>query len=85
MRVTSGLRCEQHNADSEGHPNSPHLRGMGVDISVRGGENRARFLRAVAEVCRISGTWNDIGIGIAKTFIHIDLDTDLERPRVWTY
>ena len=36
VTIVSGLRCRQHNADSDGVSNSQHMYGEAADINVRG-------------------------------------------------
>ena len=36
MTIISGLRCQQHNADSDGHVNSQHMYGEAADVTVQG-------------------------------------------------
>lgn len=34
IHITSGYRCQRHNADVGGHPNSYHKKGMAMDMLV---------------------------------------------------
>ena len=66
LSVTSGARCETHNRESGGKPGSWHLKGLAVDISCVDDEFRG-------EIIRLAGLLGFNGIGVAKTFIHLDL------------
>jgi len=78
LRVSSGYRCENHNKVIGGSPNSAHLRGKAVDILVRDSEMRWRILK----FAMLLGFPR---IGIARDFIHLDIDDTLPSPRVWLY
>jgi uncharacterized protein YcbK (DUF882 family) len=79
MVINSGYRCEKHNKEVGGSPNSAHLKGRAVDISIKNlAEADQVRLLGVAFFFHIRG-W---GINDKKShFIHLD-DT---RPRLWTY
>jgi uncharacterized protein YcbK (DUF882 family) len=79
MKVNSGYRCKKHNEEIGGSPNSAHLKGRAVDVSITGlsEEDQVRIL-GLAFHYNVKG-W---GINDKKShFIHLD-DT---RPRLWTY
>lgn len=73
LKINSGHRCAIWNAVVGGVPGSQHRR-IAVDIALKGHDGRA--LVAAAERCGFTG------IGIAKTFIHLDRR---ETPARWTY
>lgn len=84
LYITSGVRSPETNARVGGSPTSSHLKGLAVDISTNnvGAEisNRNRFV--------IVKTLIDLGvdrIGIAKTFIHFDVDEEKAQNVIWTY
>jgi uncharacterized protein YcbK (DUF882 family) len=78
MRVSSGCRCTRHNATVGGVPNSAHTRGVAADIFVSDGGHRRRLMDL--------GVKHHVpGIGIAKTFVHYDVDTVKRRPSCWSY
>jgi uncharacterized protein YcbK (DUF882 family) len=64
--VTSGARCEEHNRKEGGKPGSLHLKGLAVDIVCTDAASRYELVRIAYEL-------EFTGIGIAKTFIHLDL------------
>jgi uncharacterized protein YcbK (DUF882 family) len=78
LEYTSGYRCEECNAAVKGSKNSAHLRGLAVDIRcvtslLRHSILSAAFLFGVKR------------IGVAKTFIHLDVDKSLPQYVVWVY
>ena len=82
LRITSGYRCSEHNNNiSSTGPTGPHTTGKAVDISVRNSQHRKQLIDYFAPEVT--------GLGIAKSFIHIDLLTDDDgfdaRPNCWTY
>lgn len=78
IRITSGYRTKEHNEAVGGVPDSSHLRGLAVDIAATSSRERHNLLRLAIEV-----GFNRIGI--AKTFIHVDIDSDKPEKCVWTY
>lgn len=99
--VRSWWRCEERNKAVGGVKDSAHLRGAAADIRARGGGERFEFMAAAVlaqlvrlECLTISQAEHmheqlrespDIGIGIARTFVHIDIDEKLPRPAAWSY
>lgn len=76
--ITSGLRCTAHNAASGGSPSSSHLNGTAVDIKCTGGAQRYTIIQALLDA-------GFSRIGIAKSFIHVDIDPSKPTGVVWTY
>ena len=76
--ITSGLRCKAHNKASGGSASSSHLNGTAVDIATRNSQERHDVL---------SGLWaaGFARIGIANSFIHVDVDQTKPVGVVWTY
>ncbi len=72
--INSGHRCAQWNAAVGGAPMSMHKVAIAADISVVG-HGRGRLLRAA----RAAGF---TGIGLARSFIHVDLRA---QPAGWIY
>ena len=82
LSITSGYRCSEHNAAvSKTGANGPHTTGKAIDISVRDSQHRKQIITYFAPIVS--------GLGIAKSFIHIDLltaDDGFEmRPNCWVY
>lgn len=83
FKVHSGCRCEVHNKEEGGKPNSAHLTTEekechAADIGARGPRPRYVILDALVSV-------GFTRIGIASTFVHVD-DDPTKDPRVaWLY
>lgn len=78
LRVSSGCRCQRHNQDVGGAANSAHLRGTAVDLYVTDADQRFRLVAAAIQ----AGIRR---IGVARTFIHLDIDKELPPKVFWTY
>jgi uncharacterized protein YcbK (DUF882 family) len=78
MRITSGCRCEFHNKSIRGVAHSAHCDGLAADIScLFGGQKFAIMAAAI-----------DVGfnrIGVARSFIHLDIAKDKPQNVVWAY
>ena len=78
FKITSGYRTKTHNKSVGGVSNSSHTKGLACDIKCT--SSRHRFL--------IINALRDVGftrIGIAKTFIHCDSDTEKSQDVYWIY
>ena len=77
--VNSGYRCHSHNASEavKGRPNSRHLQGDAFDVSTVGLSGWHKYM-LIKEALELGFR----GIGIAKTFIHLDLR---DIGTMWTY
>ena len=68
LYITSGYRCSEHNNNiSSTGPNGPHTTGKALDISVKDSKHRKELITYFAPKVP--------GLGIAKSFIHIDILT----------
>lgn len=76
--ITSGFRCEKRNREVGGVPDSAHIKGLAADIYAADSKTRFKIVEALIEV----GIQR---IGIAKGFIHADIDMDKPRPALWLY
>jgi len=75
--INSAYRSPEHNAKVGGKPTSSHLKGLAVDIKAKDSTTRGIILDAL----RMVG-FNRIGI--AKSFIHVDLDLEKSKS-TWLY
>jgi uncharacterized protein YcbK (DUF882 family) len=74
--ISSGYRSEQHSVESRKAKPGQHCEGIAADIRVNGGSQRFAIVsNAIEQGFR--------GIGVAKTFIHVDRRTT--SPMLWTY
>jgi len=78
LKVNSAYRTFPHNEKVGGVPNSAHTKGLAVDISCTDGSVRYSLIK--------NGFYLGAKrIGIAKTFIHFDIDQDKSQEVVWLY
>ena len=77
IRINSGIRCAQHNANTKAKPTSSHVDGWAADLGYSGSAERYELLKAAMEVFD--------RVGIAKTFIHVDVDPNKSPRVVWLY
>jgi hypothetical protein len=75
--VNSGYRCVNH-TESKRNPTSSHIKGLAVDIRCKDSRSRAIIIDALGYV-------GFTRLGIAKTFIHADIDKEKSNPVVWLY
>ena len=76
--INSAWRSEEDNKRVGGKPNSSHLKGLAVDIKATSSRQRGLILDALRSV-------GFSRIGIAKTFIHVDMDFDKDQDVTWLY
>lgn len=83
LPVSSGYRCPDHPIEVVKDSPGAHCSGKAVDIQVSG--EKALLLLEVA----LSHDIQRIGIhqkgDHSQRFIHLDVDTDLPSPAIWTY
>jgi zinc D-Ala-D-Ala carboxypeptidase len=75
--INSAYRSPEH-PESIKNPTSSHIKGLAVDISVKDSRQRFLVLNALIHV-------GFSRIGVAGTFIHVDLDLDKSQNVIWTY
>ena len=76
--VTSGFRTESHNKKVGGVKSSSHLKGLAIDVACKRSKDRFKMLTALLEA-----GFNRIGV--ASTFIHVDVDKNKSQNVIWTY
>lgn len=74
LRVNSGVRCKQHNADPNvgGVWNSLHLTGQAIDLAPIGGNISVARLQEIAERVQAETMPNRGGLGRYDWGVHID-------------
>jgi|TARA_X000001382_G_scaffold22280_1_gene13560 uncharacterized protein YcbK (DUF882 family) len=78
IHINSGFRTPSHNEAVGGKKDSSHLKGLAVDISCKKSSDRFDLINCLLDV-------GFSRIGIAKTFIHADIDPDKSIGVIWTY
>ena len=78
FKINSGYRTQKHNALVGGRVGSSHLKGLAADIGYNGSRDRYLILNALMEV-------GITRFGIAKSFIHCDLDNSKDSNVIWLY
>jgi uncharacterized protein YcbK (DUF882 family) len=82
--INSGYRSEEHNAAVGGKPKtetsrgSSHMYGLAADIKCDNSVDRFHLIFLLQE----TGFQR---IGVAKTFIHVDLDFEKSQQVMWMY
>ena len=75
--INSAYRSPEHPLSIK-NPSSSHIKGLAVDIKATDSITRFKIVKALIEV-------GFTRIGIADTFIHVDLDLDKAQNVIWTY
>ena len=83
FKITSGYRVEADidRLRKQGYkvsPTSSHLKGVAADIACTNSADRFNIIDALLSV-------GFSRIGIADTFIHVDIDLDKPLYSIWTY
>ena len=66
FKITSGYRSPSHSIEARKAKPGTHAQGIACDIAVSGGAQRHTIIK---EAMRLGFT----GIGVAKTFVHVDI------------
>jgi hypothetical protein len=75
--INSAYRSPEHPLSIK-NPSSSHIKGLAVDIKATDSKTRFKIVQALLKV-------GFTRIGIADTFIHVDLDLDKTQKVIWTY
>lgn len=75
--INSAYRSPEHPLSIK-NPSSSHIKGLAVDIKATDSKTRFKIVKALMTV-------GFTRIGIADTFIHVDLDIDKTQNVIWTY
>tara|TARA_R110001599_G_C11831326_1_gene618344 strand:+ start:172 stop:525 length:354 start_codon:yes stop_codon:yes gene_type:complete len=78
IRVNSGYRTKARNKKIGGVADSSHIKGLAVDISCTTSSDRFKLLSLLTKT-------GFKRIGVAKSFIHVDIDKDKSQNVIWTY
>ena len=77
--ITSGYRCKDHNFNVGGSATSSHLKGLAVDIATPDSRTRWEVISSLIQA-------GFRRLGVAKNFVHVDLDHEAKTPFViWYY
>lgn len=77
LAITSGYRSRSHSVERIKSYVGVHTMGRAVDIAADG--------RLQYRIVALASSLGFLGIGIAKTFIHLDDWDGGPRPNVWIY
>lgn len=76
--LSSAYRTREHDISKGRSGNSAHTQGLAVDIRCYNNATRMRIVKAALDLgCR--------RIGIANTFVHVDVSTTLPQSVMWIY
>lgn len=77
LAINSGARCPEHNKKVGASPTSSHTKGLAVDIRANSDLTKAKIIYHATKL-------GINRIGIAKNFIHIDIDNSKSNA-IWDY
>lgn len=75
IKVVSGCRCPAHNKAIGSKDDSPHPKGLAVDLECIASRDRYELLFLVMS--------RFYRVGIGKTFIHADIDSSRDQEVCW--
>jgi len=78
IKINSGYRTVNHNKKVGGKSGSSHLKGLAADISCNNSVDRFK----------LEGILREVGfnrLGVASTFIHVDIDKNKSPNVMWVY
>ena len=76
--INSWCRCSANNELAGGSPTSSHLKGLAVDIRVKGFKDRFTIVNAL-----LKAGFNRLGL--SDSFVHADIDTSKKDEIIWLY
>lgn len=74
--IASGYRSEKHSIEAAKQAPGTHTQGIAADIAVSNGAQRRAIIQHALEL-------GFGGIGVAKTFVHVDIR--VQEPVIWAY
>jgi hypothetical protein len=78
MNLTCGARCEKHNAEVGGAPNSAHTIGLAADIGLADSRDRDAFMKVSYTIVKIRRREDRL---LNHGYVHIDIATGaVPRP-----
>ena len=77
IAINSGVRCARHNGNIGVSETSSHIGGWAADLGYKGSGERYQLLNAAFQIFD--------RVGIAKNFIHVDVDANKTAGVVWIY
>ena len=78
IKINSGYRTAARNKKIGGVANSSHLRGLAADISCKSSKDRFQLVKILLEA-------GFRRMGIAGSFIHVDIDKTKSQDLIWGY
>lgn len=76
--ISSGFRSVEYERSRSRNGRSSHCKGLAADIVCLSNLDRFQLVSAFLAL-------GVTRIGIAKNFIHVDMDSSKPFPRIWTY
>jgi zinc D-Ala-D-Ala carboxypeptidase len=83
ITVTSGYRCEDHNAFVGGSPTSSHRSGTAADLAISDSGYGFRLMEAIF----VSNRFKRVGYGKmgGVLVLHVDIDSSKDQEVLWGY
>ena len=77
MRINSGIRCLQHNRTIGSKDTSSHIKGLAADVSCEDSSKRYKMINILLKYFQ--------RVGIHKSFIHVDVDSNKKHDVIFLY
>lgn len=78
LPVNSGYRCKKHNEELKASPTSSHTRGLADDIDCDDSPTRFLIIKFLISI-------GVTRIGLARGFLHFDIDRQKDQEVAWFY